>query len=62
MVEILSVGQPCILCERLMEVWTIERDEETGEEQISCHVVTHECEPLKALIRERRAAAPPPNF
>jgi hypothetical protein len=62
MVEILSVGQPCVLCEQLMELWTIERDLETGEEQILSHVVPHECEPLKALIRERRAAAPPPNF
>ena len=54
--EILSVGQPCILCEALTEVWIYERDEETGAERITTEPVPHECAAMQALQKERVAS------
>jgi hypothetical protein len=53
-VEILSVEQPCVLCEQALEVWHITRDEETGEERIEREPAHHVCPQMQALLRERR--------
>ncbi len=51
--EILVVHQPCILCENDIQVWTLFRDDLTGEERIECEDVEHECPAMRALLRER---------
>lgn len=55
--EVLSVEQPCILCEEAMMVTVIYRDDETGAETIGQEeIAPHWCEPLKALMEERVAS------
>jgi len=51
--EILSVEQPCVLCEAPLEVWTIEHDDETGEENIRMETFHHDCAQMQALVKER---------
>lgn len=53
--EILSVEQPCILCAQAMEVVTITRDFDTGEERIERTKLDHSestCAATVALYRE----------
>jgi hypothetical protein len=54
--EILSVEQPCVLCGQALEVVTISRDDETGEEQIERTALLHtmgNCSEMRALMAER---------
>lgn len=51
--EILSVEQPCILCEEPLIATVICRDEETGEEEVRHEGIPHDCLPMKALLKER---------
>lgn len=52
--EILTVAQPCVLCEATMEVWVLHRDDETGAEEIERTPVDHDCPPMRALLAERQ--------
>jgi hypothetical protein len=51
--EILCVHQPCILCEGTLQVWTLFRDDLTGDERIETEDAKHECPAMGALLRER---------
>jgi hypothetical protein len=55
MIEILSVEQPCILCAQALEVVTVSRDVDTGEERIERTRLDHSavtCAATLALYRE----------
>lgn len=55
MLEILSVEQPCILCAQPLEVVTVMRDQDTGEERIERTRLDHNdhaCAATLALYRE----------
>jgi hypothetical protein len=55
MQEILSAEQPCILCAQPLEVVTIQRDNETGEERTERTRLDHNeanCRATIALYRE----------
>lgn len=51
--EIMVIHQPCILCEKDVQVWTVSRDDETGKERIDCEDVEHECPAMRSLCQER---------
>lgn len=51
--EILTITQPCVLCEEPLEAWHLLRDEETGEERIEKEPIPHDCDAMRALLRER---------
>lgn len=54
-IEILSAEQPCVLCGQLLEVVTIHRDRETGEERTERTRLDHNdvtCRETLALYRE----------
>ncbi len=55
-VIIMTILQPCIMCEHPLEQWDVWKDEETGAEWYDVRPLHHHCEPLRALIRERQAA------
>lgn len=46
---------PCMLCEDDLEQVTVFRDEVTGKEIVERVRTDHQCEPLRGLMRERRA-------
>jgi hypothetical protein len=53
--EILSVEQPCILCAQPIEIVTLSKDSETGEERIERTRLDHSersCAATLALYRE----------
>lgn len=55
MLEILSAEQPCILCAQPIEVVTLHRDSDTGEERIERTRLDHNdetCRDVLALYRE----------
>jgi hypothetical protein len=55
MFEILSAEQPCVLCGQLLEVVTISRDMDTGEERTERTRLDHNdasCRATLALYRE----------
>jgi hypothetical protein len=55
MIEILSAEQPCILCAQPLEVVTIHRDFDTGEERTERTRLDHDehtCRATLALYRE----------
>ncbi len=55
MLEILSVEQPCILCAQPLEVVTILKDHDTGQERIERTMLDHtaaSCAAIFALYRE----------
>ena len=55
MLEILSAEQPCIICGGLLEVVTIFRDSDTGEERTERTRLDHddhECRRLLSLYKE----------
>jgi hypothetical protein len=55
MLEILSAEQPCILCAQPLEVVTISRDFDTGEERTERTRLDHDehtCRATLALYRE----------
>jgi len=55
MIEILSAEQPCILCAQPLEVVTITRDVDTGEERTERTRLDHNettCRATLALYRE----------
>lgn len=55
MLEILSAEQPCILCAQPLEVVTIMRDQDTGEERTERTRLDHDdhtCRAVLALYRE----------
>jgi hypothetical protein len=57
MLEILSCEQPCIICGGLLEVVTIFRDPDTGEERTERHRPGHSdvvCRAQLRLFREER--------
>jgi hypothetical protein len=51
--EILTVVQPCMLCEEPLEAWHVLRDDLTGEERIEKEPIPHDCEAMRRLLRER---------
>lgn len=55
MLEILTAEQPCVLCGMLLEVVTLFRDEDTGEERTERTRLDHNdelCRRTLALFRE----------
>lgn len=46
---------PCLLCEDDTEQVTVYRDDVTRREIIERESLAHQCEPLRGLMRERRA-------
>ncbi len=55
MLEILTSEQPCVLCAQPLEVVTISRDTDTGEERIERTRLDHStenCAGILALYRE----------
>ncbi len=54
--EILSVEQPCVLCGQALEVVTISRDDESGQERIERQPLDHtitNCAEMRKLMAER---------
>jgi hypothetical protein len=51
--EVVAVDQPCILCEKTLEVWRLFRDDVTGQECIEQETTEHFCLPMERLLRER---------
>lgn len=56
--EILSAEQPCILCAQPMEVVTVSRDTDTGEERIERTRLDHNDETCAAVLALYREAFP----
>lgn len=56
--EILSVEQPCILCAQPMEVVTLHRDDDTGQERSERTRLDHSEELCRATLRLHREAFP----
>lgn len=56
--EILSAEQPCILCAQPMEVVTVTRDDDTGEERIERTRLDHNDETCAATLALYREAFP----
>lgn len=46
---------PCMLCEDDVEHVSVYRDETTRKEVVERIGLDHQCEPLRGLMRERRA-------
>lgn len=46
---------PCMLCEDDTEHVTVYRDDQLGKEIVERVRLDHQCEPLRGLMRERRA-------
>jgi hypothetical protein len=58
MFEILSTEKPCILCAQPLEVVTISRDTETGEERTERTRLDHDDETCRATLRLYKEAFP----
>lgn len=58
MLEILSLEQPCILCAQPIEVVTLHRDQDTGEERTERTRLDHDDETCAATLRLYREAFP----
>lgn len=50
--ELLIVEQPCVLCERPLQLWTLYIDEEEATEVWTVEDLNHKCSEMKALMRE----------
>ena len=58
----LVVVQPCVLCEGPLEVWTYFKDDEReGQERIEKITMSHRCDAMTALLRERYETRPLPR-
>lgn len=56
---VLTVLQPCILCENTLYESALWRDDQSGEEEWSnTPAPPHLCPPMRALIEERRDTRP----
>lgn len=60
--EILSAEQPCILCAQPIEVVTLHRDTDTGEERTERTRLDHNDETCRATVALYREAFPPCAF
>ena len=58
MLEILSVEQPCILCAQPLEVVTVLRDADTGEERTERTRLDHSEDTCRDTLRLYREAFP----
>ena len=58
MIEILSAEQPCILCAQPLEVVTISRDSDTGEERTERTRLDHNEVTCRDTLRLYREAFP----
>ncbi len=56
--EILSIEQPCVLCAQMLEVVTISRDSDTGEERIERTRLDHNEKACAATLELYREAFP----